>query len=132
VARQEFVLRMEHPWSDLPKWRRAIFDAAREAGFAEQDSWDIVSAVCEACSNAVVHGVKGRDGGVTLSVRANDERFEAVVADPGDGFEMPGGAPPATRKPGRGRGIPLMTKLMDEVAFECRPGCRVTLIKRRP
>jgi len=132
VAIREFVFEMREARTDLPRWRRAVFDAAREAGFGELDARDIVSAVYEACSNAILHGVRGCDGGVTLSVRVCDGRFEAAVADSGEGFEMPGGAPPATRRPGRGRGIALMAKLMDEVSFQCRPGCKVTLVKYLP
>ena len=129
---RELVFEMRDPRADLPRWRRAVLEAATEAGFAESDSWDIVSAVSEACANAILHGLKGRAGSVTLSVRVYEGRFEAVVADSGEGFEMPGGAPPATRRPGPGRGIPLMTKLMDEVSFQCRRGCKVTLVKYLP
>ncbi len=113
---------------DLPLCREAVENLAAEAGFVGNDLGDIVCAVFEGCVNAATHGRMGRCGPVTLTLRVHADRFEAVVKDSGNGTchtdsPMP---PPASY---RGRGVPLMKALMDEVRLENDNGCRLTLVK---
>jgi serine/threonine-protein kinase RsbW len=128
---EEFVIRLLNP-DDLQLTREVITDAAGRAGFASYDAGQIVSAVFEACANAVTHGrACGADHAV-LTVRILPDRIEAVILDNGRGFITPSNPsmPPITSS--RGRGIPLMFTFMDEVTIDCHHGCKVTLSRRRP
>ena len=87
---------------------------------------DIRIAVSEACGNAVEHAAGAADYEVTLDVNA--DRFTATVTDQGEGLtegdtcaEMPG--PDAVR----GRGMPIMRALADEVVFTVQPGVGTTV-----
>jgi len=114
---------------DLPKCREMIKSTVAEMGFSKPDRWGIVSAVFEACVNAVTHGWKGH---ATLTVRMLNDRLEAVVRDSGDGCKIiPTGIMPSPAA-NRGRGIPLMMNFMDEVKIDSNNGCKVTLIKYLP
>ncbi|MBI2844741.1 MAG: ATP-binding protein, partial [Armatimonadetes bacterium] len=68
-------------------------------------------------------------GTATLRLKMYSDRFVAVVEDSGSGFVCPFEAamPPASSR--RGRGIPMMKLLMDEVRFDSGGGCTVTLVK---
>jgi anti-sigma regulatory factor (Ser/Thr protein kinase) len=99
-----------------------------EAGISGTFADDILLAVSEACSNAVLHS-RGRVFQVIWRYRV--DRAEAWVRDQGR-FNLGG---PSSRVEGLGgNGIPLMTALMDEVSVRRgtarRPGTEVRLIKR--
>jgi len=117
---------------EIGQWRDHVVRAARSKGFSEADAWDIASAVFEACANAVHHGAEGSRARVTLTVHASDDRFQAVVQDAGRGFTCSANTSLPAPTSHRGRGIPLMRTLMDEVRFESNGGCKVTLTKRLP
>jgi len=115
--------------AELPRWREQTLVAASGMGFPEQECFGIASAVFEACANALHHVPKDCRGNISLLIRTSDDRFEAVVEDPGKGFACPPETtmPPATSR--RGRGIPLMKHFMDEVKFETNGGFKVILTK---
>jgi serine/threonine-protein kinase RsbW len=117
---------------DLPACRAAAEKAAARAGFAGNDLGDVVSAIFEACVNAITHGRddSGRPG--TLRICVTDDRLEATIRDFGRGLRCitDDGFPPAGTA--RGRGIPLMKAFMDEVKLEHDGGSRITLVKYLP
>lgn len=126
---KEVAIEFFEGMKDLPRCRKTIEKTAAEMGFTGKDKWGIVSAVFEACVNAITHGWKTPDKYARLTIRLYDDRLEAVVKDHGYGCipspeeDMP---PPASR---RGRGIPLMKKFMDKIEFDSSDGCKVILIK---
>ena len=90
------------------------------------ESGDICVALTEACANAIEHAHGAIDYDVTIDVNA--DRFTATVTDQGVGLEdgmtvaeMPG---PEVR---RGRGMPLMRALADDVTFTIQPGIGTTV-----
>ena len=89
--------------------RHAIADLARRMG-AQVD--DVKIAVSEAVGNAVVHAYRGVPPG-PISVRARRERGRllVIVADEGIGMT------PDPSNPGLRVGIPLITKICDDVRF---------------
>lgn len=84
--------------------RRAAGDAARSAGLSEERAWDMMLAVSEAVTNAVVHGFVGRDrpGHVELRAEARDGQIVVTVEDDGVGPR------PRTDSPGLGLGLPTI------------------------
>lgn len=118
--------------SDLPACRAAAEKAAASAGFVGHDFGDVVSAVFEACVNAITHGHDDNSRPATLHIRVTHDRFEATIKDFGRGLNcLTEAGFPSPRAP-RGRGIPLMRTFMDEVKLEHNDGCAITLIKYIP
>jgi serine/threonine-protein kinase RsbW len=95
---------------------------------------DVQLAVSEACGNAVCHGVAaGRPGRMRVRGVLCRGLLQVEVADDGPGF-MP---PPIQDAPDpwstSGRGLQLMTALMDQVCFEAHPsGTTVRLFRTLP
>lgn len=111
--------------------RQAIAAFAGECGFSDDDVSDIRLAAGEALSNAVEHGsdMPARRIVVECSFRGGELSIE--IHDNGSTFAGPPdrcAMGPDDR--GRGFGIFLMRRLMDEVSF-ARNGTVVRLVRRR-
>jgi serine/threonine-protein kinase RsbW len=123
-------LTLQRDFTATAMLRRAIDRIGREQGLSPADRFDLQLAVTEAVANALEHGP--------------DEDVEVAMST-GDGFvdvevwsrtrfqrDRPGQAPVEAE---RGRGIPLMRALVDELSFDVTPdGTSVKLRKnvRRP
>jgi anti-sigma regulatory factor (Ser/Thr protein kinase) len=89
--------------------RNALAKLAREVG-ARVD--DVKIAVSEAVGNAVVHAYRGDETG-TVRVTGRYQRGRLLVTVADDGMGMT----PNPGNPGLRVGIPLITKLCDDVRF---------------
>ncbi len=89
--------------------RHALAELARRVG-AHVD--DVKIAVSEAVGNAVVHAYRGGETG-TIRVTGRHQRGRLVVTVADDGLGMT----PNPGTPGLRVGIPLITKLCDDVRF---------------
>jgi serine/threonine-protein kinase RsbW len=111
--------------------RRGVASFANACGFSETEIADIRLAAGEALSNAVEHGAGGRRSqGFTVECRFDGTELSIEICDGGGGFSAPafeGKIVPDQR--GRGFGIFLMRRLMDDVAFS-RNGTVVRLVRR--
>jgi serine phosphatase RsbU (regulator of sigma subunit)/anti-sigma regulatory factor (Ser/Thr protein kinase) len=88
------------------------------AGASEQETFEIVIAVGEACANAIQHGSLGSE---TFEIDARlDGRVEVSVRDKGQWRER--------REDQYGRGLDMMRQFMDEVTIDRSPvGTEVSL-----
>ncbi len=112
--------------------RHGIAGFARACGFCESDIADIRLAAGEALSNAVEHGRGAPSIGFTVECTFNGAELAIEIQDSGRGFPAP--CDQSTVEPdhrGRGFGIFLMRRLMDDVSF-ARNGTIVRLVRRRP
>jgi serine/threonine-protein kinase RsbW len=95
---------------------------------------EVMLALQEALANAVVHGCKQDASKVVVGQVACDPQLGVaiMVRDPGPGFDS-GHVPDPLSEEGlaksHGRGIHLISQLMDEVRFE-RNGAEVHMRKR--
>jgi anti-sigma regulatory factor (Ser/Thr protein kinase) len=116
----------------LADLRRTVRDGLR-GKIGDEDLEDLVLALHEATTNAVLHGSEG-GAPVQVVVRLEAGCVEATVLDFGqpeppasdpDGSE----APARDLPPGSGRGLWLMGRLVDEVRLEhvAPRGTKVTL-----
>lgn len=91
-------------------------------------------ALAEALANAVVHGAKEDPGKIVECLVAGDEQrgILIIVRDPGEGFD-PNSIPTCTMGENlysnHGRGIFLISQLMDEVKFR-KNGTEIHMVKR--
>ncbi len=116
--------------SGLKEGRDFAGRAARAFGFDDEHSHEFLSATNEALANAIEHGAPWQAGKILLRVTDDGDTLSAYVCDGGrfdaDLSRLPGW-------PERGRGLALISALMDEV--ELTPsdeGTVIRLSKHRP
>ncbi|HEY1866950.1 MAG TPA: ATP-binding protein [Candidatus Cybelea sp.] len=111
--------------------RRSIAGFAAACGFSGDDVSDIRLAVGEALSNAVEHGSGTVARNIIVECTFEDATLVVMIEDSGSTFSEPSvrtSVEPDHR--GRGFGIFLMRRLMDEVTF-ARNGTIVRLVRHR-
>ena len=102
-----------------------LLERCRDAGFDERRlRLNLRVGVAEALANAMMYG-NARDPGkrVTLEAWVSETRVRVRVTDEGTGFDpeaLPDPTLPQNRTRARGRGVYLITELMDEVTFNAR------------
>jgi serine/threonine-protein kinase RsbW len=126
-------LRLPAKRSELRVARRYAREVAAAFGLDADASYEFVSAVNEAVTNAIRHGASDEQGQIRLSVVADDDRLTFAVRDHGT-FTMPVPVVDgAAKSVEHGRGLALMTSLVDEVRLRIEPGgTTVSLSKARP
>ncbi len=111
----------------------AVSNTLTQLEVPEQKRFEIVLAVQEALTNAVVHGC-ANDSSKNVTCRlqcAKEGRIEIIVTDPGPGFDPDSIAAPTDGDrlhADHGRGVYLIRQLMDEVRFE-RAGSEIRMWK---
>jgi serine/threonine-protein kinase RsbW len=111
--------------------RQGIARFALECGFCEEDVADIRLAAGEALSNAVEHGGEAPSRQIVVDCTFQNDELSVEIQDSGSSFSEPSdrsSVEPDDR--GRGFGIFLMRRLMDEVSFAGN-GRVVRLVRRR-
>jgi len=117
--------------STLPVIRHIAICALGELGVTASAIDDVALALTEACTNVVKHS--GVDDEYEVHLVVTDGLCEISVIDSGHGFDsavVPRGMAPGSAE--QGRGLALLTALVDEVSFESRPkdGTVVRLVKQ--
>lgn len=118
---------------ELAKVKRATREAVAAVGLGPREAFDVVLAVHEAVSNAITHGNgQRRDLSVTIGYICRDDHITILVRDEGPGFDVKAALERLKNPPDldglSGRGLLLMTRLMDQVVWNDR-GNEVSLTK---
>lgn len=115
--------------SKLAQVRQFVEKVAQQVGFSEAEVFDIKVAVGEACANAIEHGSPlGKANKVTIDIHYNNNCLLIEVKD--EGVFKPRFPAFDSQLNYRGRGIPFMLALMDEVEIKESPhGTTVKLMK---
>ena len=116
-------LRLRSDPSELQAARRLAEQAADDFGLDEDARFRLTLAANEAVANAIEHGSPSADGSVLLRVCADEEGVRFEVRDWGT-FAMRFPDPESLSQ--RGRGLPMMAALADEV--DMKPGDDGTLV----
>jgi serine/threonine-protein kinase RsbW len=124
-------IRLPRDRISVPVARHVVRSAIEEIGVTTECADDIEVALSEACTNVLMHAGPGAIYDVRLDL--DDERCVLRIIDLGSGFDLatlPDGRPMPEEE--RGRGLPLMSSLVDRVRFESKPeiGTVVHLEKR--
>ena len=135
--RMEFVREFFFKAKALPDVTRTL---AREAMSvlarsikSESDLYDLDLALTEACANVVDHAYKGDEvGDLEIKLHVDSHHFIVVeVADWGVGFD---GVPAEIKKPDpkaeSGRGIYIISKLMDEFGIKKQQGKNIVFFRK--
>jgi serine/threonine-protein kinase RsbW len=122
------TLRIPADLGRLWQVRDLVRAAAQEASATESCTADMVQAVDEATTNAIVHGhADGADGWVEIAATTRDDQFVVTIADDAPPFDPTTVADPdltvhpAERRPG-GMGVLLARLCVDEMTYRPRPG----------
>jgi anti-sigma regulatory factor (Ser/Thr protein kinase) len=121
--RRTRVVRLRSDPSELKEARRLAEQAADDFGLDEDARFRLTLAANEAVANAIEHGSPSADGTVLLRVCADQDGVRFEVRDWGT-FAMRFPDPEALAQ--RGRGLPMMAALVDEV--DMKPGDDGTLV----
>ena len=120
-------LRIPADLGRLVEVRDLVRAAADDAGATEACTADMVQAVDEAATNAIIHGHAGGTGWVEVAATTRDDRFVVTIEDDARAFD-PTTVPdpdlsvhPAERRPG-GMGVLLARICVDEMTYRPRPG----------
>ncbi len=115
----------------------AVKQAARQAvervSLGPRDAFDVVLAVHETVVNAITHGNRtDPTKNVELAFCCTERAIEVTVRDEGEGFDVPRALQRVREPPSleelSGRGLLLITRLMDEVHYN-EAGNEVRLVK---
>ena len=117
--------------------RDLVRAAAIEAGADRAYVDDLVQAVDETATNAIVHGHAGRPGWVEVRVAGEGDRLVVTIEDDARLFdpttvpEPDLAIPPERRRPG-GMGVHLARLCVDQMSHRPRPGGGniLTLVRR--
>lgn len=135
--RDRWTLTVNSDARQLARIGEFIIQAGNAAGLNDRALFAVELACDEACSNVIEHGYAGQPGEIRISCFVSETDFIVEVVDRGPPFNplsvKP--APAATSIddiPVGGRGITLIRKLMDSVAYAFDPyeGNRLTMTKR--
>ena len=115
----------------LPVIRHIAVCALGELGVVPTAIDDVALALTEACTNVVKHS--GADDEYEVHLVVSDDVCEISVVDSGRGFDaslLTRGMAPGSAE--QGRGLALLSALVDGVRFESRPevGTVVHLVKQ--
>jgi len=126
-------------FSNLHQMREFVAQAARDAGFDEQEIYAVKLATDEAASNIIEHAYKEQQGGqIEITCQVHSDGLAVILHDHGLSFN-----PQRVRKPNLraklsrrsigGLGLYIIYQLMDEVRYQSDPetGNVLTLFKRK-
>lgn len=126
IRARETTLTIEPDYSKLSVIRDLVEEGASAAGMSDSEIWDMKVASTEALANAIEHAPLAPDQLIHLRIRQEEDQLQLEIVG--------GGSPPGQRTPSdpaRGRGIGIMSALMDEVELShARGASRIRLCKR--
>jgi serine/threonine-protein kinase RsbW len=107
--------------------RDLVRTAGRDAEASDACVADLVQAVDEATTNAIIHGHAGKPGWVEVAIATKGDQFVVTITDDAPPFD-PTSVPtpdlsihPIERRPG-GMGVLLARMCVDEMSYRPRPG----------
>jgi anti-sigma regulatory factor (Ser/Thr protein kinase) len=123
-------MRLRPDPAELALARKFAAAAGSRFGLGDAQRYDFTMATSEAVANALEHGLPCWDGTIHLWTREEGETLVLAIRNAGEFVFKP---PPLDPLAERGRGLTMMSKLVDEVALR-RVGDHVVveLLMRRP
>jgi serine/threonine-protein kinase RsbW len=126
-------LKIESDITNLNMVENAIDSLTNEIGISQDSYGKVLIAVLEAVNNAIIHGNKADlKKTVEINFWVKKKDLNISVTDEGKGFkpaEVPDPTKPENIEAINGRGIFLMSKLADEIAFNKRGNSVIMIFK---
>ena len=126
----ERVLNITSRIESLREVEKMVDEISTACSMSSEVYGNVLIATLEAANNAILHGNKlDENKAVNLEFTWDENRLELVVTDQGKGFnykDIPDPTAPGNVEKVNGRGVFLMEKLSDDIAF-LENGSKVTL-----
>ena len=116
----DFALCLPREGSSVPVVRHICGDALRTLGVEDECIDDIELAVTEACTNVLDHAA-GHDDEYEVTFSVSNDRVIIKITDEGVGFDHSSPRPQSELSAESGRGIILMSTLVDDLRFVSKP-----------
>jgi serine/threonine-protein kinase RsbW len=130
MASPELRFCMAVDGAHLEEGRRRVLTFLRDRRVDEDATFDIVLCVHEACANAIEHS--GSASAVEVMLNVDEASVSITVSDEGRGLDIAHHAD--HQKPlllsSDGRGLYVMSCLMDELHVHVDGGTEITMVKR--
>jgi serine/threonine-protein kinase RsbW len=115
-----------------------IHKASRSAGLDEKSTYQVETAVDEACSNIIEHAYGGEDrGDIQIECISQPGELKIIIRDQGKPFKpelikIPDPDSPLENRPDHGFGLFFMRRWMDSIHFEFSKnnGNTLTMVKK--
>ncbi|RMF69145.1 MAG: ATP-binding protein [Calditrichaeota bacterium] len=133
---KDFEVAIPSSLEEIASVERLAEKAADKMGFSEEEKDSIAIAVTEAVNNAILHGNKqDKQKQVRIKFLFEKERLTVKVKDQGEGFDpnkISDPLAPENLLKESGRGIFILSSLMDEVKFNFdQNGTEIILVKEK-
>ncbi|MEW5945660.1 MAG: response regulator [bacterium] len=129
---QEIAFHFESRFKYLEQVNEFVSDLFLNTSLASEEIWELKLALHELGINAIEHGNRMDPAkAVRVKCRLFRDRLEFEIEDEGEGFtleQLPDPTAPSALVRERGRGIFLVSRVVDEVHYD-NGGSRVRLIK---
>ena len=128
--RLEMTVSLPRQSHSVPVIRRLAAQILRAFGAAGDSIHDVELAISEACANVIQHA--GDSDGYEVSIELAAQRCAITVLDRGDGFDPAGIEAQEDFEAESGRGLSLMSALVDNLNFVSEPkvGAVVHMVKK--
>ena len=130
------VLRIRADLDGLASVREFVRNHAHRNGADQEAVNDMIQAVDESVTNAIVHGYRGSEGFVEVALEVRGGSLVAQVRDAAPPFDptavpSPDMSLPIDKRPFHGLGVHLMRELTDSMSYKhTGEGNELTLTKR--
>ena len=132
----ESALRVSAELGNLGTIRDFVTERGMALGADLDALYDVILAVDEAATNAIVHGYRGRAGMIEIDIGREGEALVVCLHDQAAPFDSHGVPPPdpslpLEKRPLGGMGVHMMRQLVDRVIHRVPPqgGNELTLVK---
>ncbi len=117
------VLLIRADVNELARVRQFIRENAQRSGASGRTTDDMVQAVDELVTNAIVHGYRGAEGTIDVEVDVTERSLIVRLRDQARPFDPTTVPPrdttvPLSRRPAGGMGIHLSRELADEMTYQ--------------
>jgi serine/threonine-protein kinase RsbW len=125
-------------YRNLARIGEIVASVGKEAGLTPSSIYSLQLALDEASSNIIEHSYRGEGvGDIRLGYRVAEDEIVFVLQDQGVAFNPldlpePDFSVPLEELPGRGAGVMLMRKMVDEIRYQHTPneGNELIIVKR--
>jgi len=121
MSNQVFRLSLRSTYKESEKVPDFVSDIQKKVNLDEKTTANLMLALSEAATNAIVHGNKlNKSKKVEIKLQFEPDRVIATVTDQGEGFEPDESQDPLAEEnllKASGRGVFLIKELTDEVEY---------------
>ncbi len=136
MTHDDDVLRIPADLDRLASVREFVRNHAHRSGADQEAANDLIQAIDESVTNAIVHGYRGAEGFVDVALSVRGDEIVAQIRDAAPAFDptavpSPDTSLPLEERPFHGLGVHLTRELTDSMSYKhTAEGNELTLTRR--